>query len=440
MDALLAARLQMTVSFVFHIVFACIGMTMPWLMFVAEWKWIKTGKQVYLDLAKAWTRGVAIFFAVGAVSGTVLSFELGLLWPGFMKHAGAIIGMPFSWEGTAFFMEAIALGVFLYGRGRVNNTVHLLSGLVVGIAGVISGIFVVAANAWMNSPAGFDWVSGQAINIDPFTAMFNRAWFHEALHMTFAAFASTCFAVAGIHAYMLLRNKANDFHRKAIRIAMAFGAVSAIIQPLTGDIAAKRVAELQPVKLAAMESLFKTSQPASLIIGGIPDEEMETVKYGIHIPGALSFLAHGDFNAEVQGLDKVDRENRPPVAIVHFAFQIMVLMGILMMLAGIMYLIFSFKWKENLEKRWWLKMLFWLTPVGFIAVDAGWIVTEVGRQPWIIYEIMKTKDAVSPMPGLQFSLYTVTLIYLALTFIVFWLMRRQIMVINENPQILNDHD
>ncbi|HET6559406.1 MAG TPA: cytochrome ubiquinol oxidase subunit I, partial [Prolixibacteraceae bacterium] len=176
MDDLLAARLQMTVSFVFHIVFACIGMTMPWLMFIAEWKWLKTRQKVYLDLAKAWARGVAIFFAVGAVSGTVLSFELGLLWPTFMEHAGAIIGMPFSWEGTAFFLEAIALGVFLYGRGRVSDRVHLLSGLVVGIAGVISGIFVVAANGWMNSPAGFDWVNGQAINIDPFKAMFNKAW------------------------------------------------------------------------------------------------------------------------------------------------------------------------------------------------------------------------------------------------------------------------
>lgn len=440
MDDLLAARLQMTVSFVFHIVFACIGMTMPWLMFIAEWKWIKTRQKVYLDLAKAWARGVAIFFAVGAVSGTVLSFELGLLWPGFMEHAGAIIGMPFSWEGTAFFLEAIALGVFLYGRGRVSDRVHLFSGMVVGIAGVISGIFVVAANAWMNSPAGFDWVNGQAINIDPFKAMFNKAWFHEALHMTVAAFVSTCFAVAGIHAYLLMRHKGNEFHRKAIRIAMALGAVSAILQPLTGDFAAKRVAELQPTKLAAMESLFKTSKPASLIIGGIPNEEEETVSYGIHIPKALSYLAHGDFNAEVEGLDKTPKENRPPVAIVHIAFQVMVLLGTLMMIAGLLYLVFQFKWKENLEKRWWLKTLVWLTPAGFIAVDAGWIVTEVGRQPWIIYGIMKTKDAVSPMPGLQFSLYIVTLVYLALTFIVYWLMKRQITVINNNPQILYDHD
>lgn len=440
MDDFLAARLQMTVSFVFHIVFACIGMTMPWLMFVAELKWIKTGRKVYLDLSKAWARGVAIFFAVGAVSGTVLSFELGLLWPKFMEHAGAIIGMPFSWEGTAFFLEAIALGVFLYGRDRVNKRVHLFSGLLVGIAGVVSGIFVIAANAWMNSPSGFDWVNGQAINIDPVKAMFNKAWFQQALHMTIAAFASTSFAVAGVHAFMLLRHKGNEFHRGAIQIALFFGAVAAILQPLSGDISAKNVAKLQPAKLAAMESLFKTSEPAALVIGGIPDEEKEEVKFGIHIPHLLSFLAHGDPNAEVEGLDKTSKENWPPVAIVHFGFQIMVFMGMLMMAAGILFLIFNFKWKENLEKRWWLKLLVWLTPVGFIAVEAGWIVTEVGRQPWIIYGIMKTRDAVTPMPGVQYPFFLITLIYLALTFLVFILMRRQITAVHTNPQNISSHD
>lgn len=432
MDDFLAARLQMTVSFVFHIVFACIGMTMPWLMFVAELKWIKTGRKVYLDLSRAWARGVAIFFAVGAVSGTVLSFELGLLWPKFMEHAGAIIGMPFSWEGTAFFMEAIALGIFLYGRNRVSNRVHLFSGLLVGISGVVSGIFVIAANAWMNSPSGFEWVNGQAIHIDPVKAMFNRAWFQQALHMTIAAFASTSFAVAGVHAYMQLRKKNNEFHRGAIRIALAFGTVAAILQPVSGDLSAKNVAELQPAKLAAMESLFKTSKPAALVIGGVPDQENEEVKYGIHIPHLLSFLAHGNANAEVEGLDKTNKENWPPVAIVHFSFQIMVFMGMLMMGAGILFLLFTFRWKENLDKNWWLRLLVWFTPVGFIAVEAGWIVTEVGRQPWIIYGIMKTKDAVTPMPGVQYPFYMITFIYFILTFLVGWLMRHQITAIHAN--------
>ena len=213
MNDLLAARYQMAISLAFHIVYAAIGMTMPFFMFVAEYKWIKTGKKIYLDLAKAWSKGVAIFFAIGAVSGTVLSFELGLLWPEFMKHAGPIIGMPFSWEGAAFFTEAIALGLFLYGWKRLNKWVHLGSGLLIGIAGVASGFFVIAANGWMNSPTGFDWINGQAFNIDPVAAMFNAAWISESTHMVFAAFAATGFGVAGLHALLLLRGKYPEFHR-----------------------------------------------------------------------------------------------------------------------------------------------------------------------------------------------------------------------------------
>ena len=294
MDELLAARYQMGVSLGFHIVFACIGMVMPWFMFVAEWKWLKTNNPVYLDLAKAWAKGVAIFFAVGAVSGTVLSFELGMLWPVFMEHAGPIFGLPFSWEGTAFFVEAIAIGLFLYGWKRLHKRVHLYTGLVVGIAGVLSGIFVISANSWMNNPSGFDWVNGQAENIDPVKAMFNGSWFSQAHHMIIAAFSATGFAVAGIHALLYLRNRL-DIHTKAMRIALGFAAVAAIVQPLSGDHIAKNVADTQPAKLAAFESLFETKTSAPLVIGGIPDPEKKEVKYALKIPGFLSFLAHGDF-------------------------------------------------------------------------------------------------------------------------------------------------
>ena len=431
MDDLLAARLQMAVSLGFHIVFACIGMTMPILMAFSEWKWLRTNKQQYLDVAKAWSKGVAIFFAVGAVSGTVLSFELGLLFPGFMKHAGAIIGMPFSWEGTAFFVEAIALGIFLYGWNRLNKWVHWASGIVVGVSGVLSGIFVVSANAWMNSPAGFTWENGKAINIDPVAAMFNDAWFSQALHMTLAAFIATSFAVAGVHAFLLLKNRKNVFHRTAIKIALSFGAVSALLQPLSGDHSAKDIAKRQPAKLAAAEALYKTSQPASLVIGGIPNDKEERVEYAIHIPGMLSFLAHGDLNAEVTGLDKFPKDERPPVLITHIAFQIMVGIGVLLALAALLFIIFSIKWRHILSKRWWLMFIAFLTPLGFIAVEAGWTVTEVGRQPWIIYGVMKTKDAVSPMPGLQYSLYTISAVYILLTVILVWQMRRQIANVEE---------
>jgi cytochrome bd ubiquinol oxidase subunit I len=240
---------------------------------------------------------------------------------------------------------------------------------------------------------------------------------------------------------MLLYHKKHEFHSKAVRIALAIGTVAAILQPISGDISAKHVAKLQPAKLAAMESLFKTSAPAPLVIGGIPDEESGEVKYAIHIPKLLSFLAHGDLNAEVTGLDKFNREDWPPVLIVHIAFQIMVALGMLMLAAGVLYLLFTFKWEEQFYKRWWLKTLVWLTPAGFIAVEAGWVVTEVGRQPWIIYGIMKTKDAVTPMPGVQYPFFLITFVYVLLSVVVFWLLRRQITAIHStNAQNLNTHD
>ncbi len=431
MDDLIAARLQMAVSLGFHIVFACIGMTMPVLMAFSEWRWLKTGKQVYLDITKAWSKGVAIFFAVGAVSGTVLSFELGLLWPEFMKHAGAVIGMPFSWEGTAFFIEAIALGVFLYGWNRLNKWVHWLSGVLVSISGILSGIFVVSANAWMNSPAGFDWVNGKAVNIDPVKAMFNNAWLSQAIHMTLAAFVSTAFAVAGVHAFLLLKNRSRLFHQQAVKTALVFGSVAALLQPISGDFSAKDVAKRQPAKLAALEALYKTSKPADLVIGGLPNDKEQRVNYAIHIPGGLSVLAKGDWNAEVQGLDKIPKQDWPPVIITHISFQLMVLIGFFLAFISLLYLVFTIKWRHVLIKKWWLSVIAFATPLGFIAVEAGWTVTETGRQPWIIYGIMRTKDAVSSMPGLRYSFFVITTVYLLLSLIIFWLMRRQINTIHE---------
>jgi len=431
MNDLEAARLQMALSLGFHIVFACIGMTMPVLMAFSEWRWLKTGNQVFLDITKAWSKGVAIFFSVGAVSGTVLSFELGLLWPKFMKHAGPIIGMPFSWEGTAFFIEAIAIGVFLYGWNRLNKWVHWLSGVLVGVSGVISGIFVVAANAWMNSPSGFDWVNGEAININPVKAMFNAAFLSEAIHMTLAAFLSTAFAVAGVHAFLLLKNRNRLFHQQAVKTALIFGSIAALLQPISGDFSAKGVAKRQPAKLAALEALYKTSKPADLVIGGIPNDKEERVNYAIHIPKGLSFLAKGDWNAEVEGLDKVPKENRPPVLITHISFQLMVMIGFFLAFVSLLYLLFTIKWPHVLMKKWWLRLIAISTPLGFLAVEAGWTVTEVGRQPWIIYGVMRTKDAVSSMPGLKYSLLVVTTVYLLLSLILVWLMRRQINTIHE---------
>ncbi|MCD2425861.1 cytochrome ubiquinol oxidase subunit I [Niabella pedocola] len=431
MDDFIAARSQMALSLGFHIIFSCIGMIMPFFMAVSHFKWLKTGNIVYRNVTRAWSRGVAIFFATGAVSGTVLSFELGLLWPEFMKHAGPIFGMPFSLEGTAFFIEAIALGFYLYGWNKFNKWFHWFTGVIVGVSGLASGILVVAANAWMNSPAGFDYVNGQYLNIDPIAAMFNDAWFSQALHMILAALTATGFAVAGVHALMILKRKNVLFHTKAFRIAAVFACAGAILQPLSGDISAKDVAKRQPVKLAAMEAHFKTEEKAALILGGIPDEQHDTVRYALKIPGALSFLAHGDFKTPVTGLDAFPKEEHPPVVITHYAFQVMVGLGMLMLLIAVFYFFTLWRKRKWLEKRWLLKLFTIAIPVGFIAVEAGWTVTEVGRQPWIIYGIMRTRDAVTPMPGIVYSFYIFTAVYVSLSIIVMLLLYRQVKMVGK---------
>ncbi|EZH73370.1 cytochrome BD ubiquinol oxidase subunit I [Aquimarina atlantica] len=431
MENLDAARLQMAFTLIFHIVFACIGMVMPFFMVVSHYKWLKTRDQVYLTLTKSWQKGVAIFFVTGAVSGTALSFELGLLWPEFMKHAGPIIGMPFSLEGAAFFVEAIALGFYLYGWGKLPERFHWITGIIIGLSGVASGILVVAANGWMNAPTGFEYIDGKFLNIDPVQAMLNPAWFTQALHMTLAAFTATGFAVAGVHAYQVYRKRKVELHKKAFKIAITFGAIAAILQPISGDISAKDIAERQPVKLAAMEAHYNTEKGAPLYIGGIVDAEKQEVNYKIAIPGMLSFLAFSDFEAEVKGLNDFPEDERPNVPMVHYAFQIMVGIGTLLLFAGILYFISLKKKKWFTSHKYWLLFVL-LAPMGFIALEAGWIVTEVGRQPWIIHNIMKTKDAVTPMPGIVFSFYTYVVVYLTLSIAVTWLMLRQIKVLNNS--------
>src|SRR5690606_27904018 len=283
---------------------------------------------------------------------------------------------------------------YLYGWNRFNPWFHWFTGVIVGVSGLASGILVVAANAWMNSPAGFDYVNGEYINIDPVAAMFNDAWFSQALHMCIAAFVATGFAVAGLHALMILKGKNIRFHNKAFKIAAIFATIAAVLQPLSGDISAKDVAQRQPAKLAAMEAHFKTEKDAALVIGGIVDEQSSQVKYAIKIPGLLSWMAHGDSEATVKGLDQIPPENHPPIAITHYAFQIMVGLGVILMILAIIYFIALAKKRTWLNSRWLLQLFIISIPLGFMAIEAGWTVTEVGRQPWIIYNMMRTADAV----------------------------------------------
>jgi cytochrome d ubiquinol oxidase subunit I len=432
---LLAARTQMALSLGFHILFAVAGIAMPLFLVIAEWRYQRGQKMgqadpVYLTLARRWARGTAILFAVGAVSGTVLSFELGLLWPGFMRFAGAIIGMPFSLEGFAFFTEAIFLGIYLYGWRRVSPRSHLLSGVVVAISGAASGAFVVIANAWMNTPTGFTLLNGRLHDLDPVAAMANPSALPEALHMILSAYAAVGFAVAGIHAMGLLRSERSRFHRHALVISLWVGGVAAIVQPFSGDFLAQEVARHQPLKLAAMESHFHTRTDAPLTLFGWPDVAARRTRYALEIPFGLSLLSAHDPHARVVGLDDFDQSLWPSVPAVHLSFQVMVAMGGLMM--GLAALAALFGWKSWRARqpfwppRWLLWSLVVCAPSGLVAIEAGWLVTELGRQPWIVYGVLRTAQAVTPMPALWAPLLCFSLLYLLLSVVVVYLLWAQV--------------
>lgn len=426
MTDLLAARSQMAVSLAFHILFAAAGIAMPLLMVIAEGRWLRTRDPIDLELARRWSRGTAVLFAVGAVSGTVLSFELGLLWPTFMAYAGPIIGMPFSLEGFAFFLEAIGLGLYLYGWDRVPPRAHWWAGVAVAVSGAASGLFVVTANAWMNTPAGFRMNHGQPVDVRPFAAMMNPAAFEQAIHMTIAAYLAIGFTAAGIHAFALLRRPADHFHRRALAIILPVATVAALLQPLSGDISAKHLARRQPLKLAAAEGQFRTERHAALRIGGIPDESAEVTRGALEIPGGLSFLAFMDWNAEVKGLDQAPPADRPPVAITHFMFDLMVGCGVALLLTGGIGGWLAWRRRGQPLPRWYLRLLVLCAPLGLIAIEAGWTVTEVGRQPWIITGVMRTSEAVTPMPHLMVPFVTITLLYLFLSVVVATVLMRQV--------------
>jgi len=397
----------MALSLGFHIVFAEIGIAMPVLMVLAEWRYQRSAHPIHLQLARRWAKGTAILFAVGAVSGTVLSFELGLLWPSFMRLAGPVIGIPFALEGFAFFTEAIFLGVYLYGWERVSPRAHLLSGIIVAASGAASALFVVIVNAWMNTPAGVTVEDGRFVRIDPVAAMMNPSSFQQVVHMLLAAYASTGLAVAGLHAAVLLMRPGALFHQRAMTIALTVAIPAAILQPLSGDLSARTVARWQPAKLAAMESLLRTERGAPLHVVGI-----------VEIPRALSMLAFHDADALVTGLEAFPPEQRPPVPPVQVAFQVMVFLGTMMAVICVWAAYVAFKRRAISDNRSLLTALAVLTPAGFIATEAGWTVTEVGRQPWIISGVLRTADAVTPMPGLVAPLMVFTLLYVGLAAIV----------------------
>lgn len=428
MSPLAAARVQMELSLGFHMIFAAIGMAMPVMMLIAEWRWIRHREAESLALARAWATLTAVLFAIGAVSGTALSFELGLLWPRFMAFAGPLIGPAFALEGFAFFLEAIFLGLYLYAWNRLTPTAHWLCGWAVAVSGALSGVLVLATNAWMQHPVGFELsADGLPVNIDAGAVLRNPAWALMAVHATLATYQAVGFAVAGTYAWRMWRRGDDTRHASVgLGIAMSVATVATILQPLAGDLLAKRAHEHQPAKLAAMEGQFTTERRAPLRIGGWPDVEARETRHAIEIPGALSFLADGDIDTEVVGLDRIPRDEWPNVPVTHIAFQLMVGCGMVMLGVVAWYWFVRYRQRGAASRRLPRALLVALAgcaPLGFVALEAGWVVTEVGRQPWVIYGVMRTADAVTPVANVWGSLLAFTLLYASLLVVLIVFLR-----------------
>jgi cytochrome d ubiquinol oxidase subunit I len=404
----------MAVSLGFHIVFAALGVGLPLLLLIAEYRANRTGDRIWMALARRWAKALAILFAVGAVSGTVLSFALGLFWPGLMGRWGSVIGLPFALEAFAFFVEAIFLGIYLYGWDRLTPWQHWWSGVPIAISGAASAWFVVTANAWMQTPQGFVGSGGRLVEVDPIAAMLNPSTPVMTTHMIVAAYMATGLGVAAVYAVGALKGRRDDYHRRGLAVGLAVGLGLAPVQILVGDRAAAVVAEHQPVKLAALEGQWETERRAPLRIGGLPDPEREETRFAIEIPGGLSWLAYGDVDAVVEGLREVPPRDRPNTVLVHLAFQAMVAIGFGLLGLGIWAGVVALRRRRLPGSRWFLRAAVAAGPAAFLAIEAGWIVTEVGRQPWIVQNVMRTSEAVTSRPGIGIHLAATIAIYLAL--------------------------
>ncbi len=422
-ENLYPARMQMAVSLGWHIVFSCLGVAFPAITVFAEWRAHRTGDPVLHDLAHTWAKAMGVLFAAGAVSGTLLTFELGILWPGLMNTYGEVFGFPFVLEGFSFFIEAIFVGVYLFGWNRLSPRAHMLSAIPMVLAGMSGTFFVVAANAWMNNPVGFAVApDGSLTDVDPVRGMFAPSMPPQVVHMWIAAYMVVGFGIASVYAVGMLRGRRDRYHRHGMLIPLTVGAIFAPVQIGVGDWIANTVAELQPAKLAAMEAQYETRAAAPLSLGGVYyDDELH---YALEIPYGLSLLIHHDPDGVVPGLEEVPEQDRPPVNIVHLAYNVMVGVGSALLALA---LALGFAWWKRrswIEHRWFLGAVAVSGPAAVAALEAGWITTEVGRQPWIVYGLLRTADAVSPAPGLHLGFYAVVAIYAVLTVVTVYVLRR----------------
>jgi cytochrome bd ubiquinol oxidase subunit I len=424
-EHLLEARQMQALSFAVHIPLVCFGVAFPALVLGMEWLGRRSGDALLLVLARRWSKAMIALFAVGVVTGTILSFELGLLWPEFMATYGEVFGLAFALEGISFFVEAIFIAIYVYGWDRLSPRAHMLAGIPVVIAGFSGSLMVISVNGWMNHPAGFRLQDGRAVDVEPIRALFGNSYFwHEMVHMYLAAFLVAGFVTASIYAVARLRGRGDRYVRVAMAVPLVVAAIAAPVQVIVGDWAARSVAEEQPTKLAAFEGLGRTEKGAPIHVGGWYDAERGEVRYGLKLPKLLSLLAFHDPNATVRGLDSVPAEDRPPVNVVRLAFSTMVGIGTLMAVFGVALLVVWWRRRALPEGRWFLRTVAALGPLSVVALIAGWVTTETGRQPWVVYQLMRTEEAVTGADGIPLGYAALVVIYAALAVATVWLLRR----------------
>jgi cytochrome bd ubiquinol oxidase subunit I len=417
------ARQMQALSFAVHIPLVCFGIAFPAMILFVEWRYLRSGDELYRVLARRWAKLLVALFAIGVITGTILSFEMGLLWPNFTSTFGSVFGLGFAIEGFSFFIEAIFIGIYVYGWDRLSPRAHFASGVPIAIAGLTGSLMVISVNAWMNHPSGFRLSGGKVSDVHPLAALFANSYlWHELVHMYVAGYLVTGFVLAGAYAIGRLRGRWSRYERTALAIPLTVAALAAPVQVLVGDWSGREVAHYQPVKLAALEGLYRTTRGASLHVLGWYSEGQ--VKYGVSIPKGLSLLAFHDPNATVKGLDAVPATQRPPINVVRVTFQLMVGVGTLLAALGVVFVLVRARRKRLPESRWFYRALALAGPASVLALLCGWVTTEVGRQPWVVYRVMRTSEAVTGAGGLPVGYATLAAVYLGLALAVAWLVRR----------------
>ncbi|HJD60111.1 MAG TPA: cytochrome ubiquinol oxidase subunit I [Rickettsia endosymbiont of Omalisus fontisbellaquei] len=399
-DQVLLSRIQFAFTISFHIIFPAFTIGLASFLAVIEGLWLKTNRQVYQEIYKFWVKIFAVTFGMGVVSGVVMSYQFGTNWSNFSDKVGNVLGPLLGFEVfTAFFLESSFLGIMLFGFNKVSKKVHFISTLIVAIGTVISAFWILAASSWMHTPAGFE-LQGEGFfyPLNWLEIIFNPSFPYRFFHMITAAYLTTSFVIGGVGSFYLLNNRYKEHAKIMLFMAVLMALIVAPIQIFIGDLHGLNTLKYQPVKVSAMEGIWNTEKGAAFNLIGFPDGEEEKTKYAIEIPYASSLILTHSLDGEVKGLKEWTKEERPPVAVVFFSFRIMVGIGFLMVFTGVAGLYLYLK-KRLYTTRWFQYWYMLMSPSGFIAVLAGWFVTEVGRQPYIVYNILKTADMVSPVLG-----------------------------------------